>query len=94
MTIVLWKFPQYMHEELLKFAGFVSRNPDLYDALLETEAAHLPTFETTSWTTPVLASVEDYDNHNGEMEKRIVLGSPLSLRSPLFISFVCCMSVW
>jgi len=92
MTIVLWKFPQYMHEELLKFAGFVSRNPDLYDALLETEAAHLPTFETTSWTTPVLASVEDYDNHNGEMEKRIVLGSP-PLLAITFIYFLCMLHV-
>lgn len=88
MTIVLWKFPQYMHEEILKFAGFLSRDPGLYASVLESEAQSLPVYETTSWTTPVLASVEDFTSHQGVKEKRLVLGSP-PVMAITFIYFVC-----
>lgn len=88
MTIVLWKFPQYMHEELLKFAGMVSRNSELYKSVLESEARRLPVYEDTTWTRPVLASVEDFISHQGFEEKRLVLGSP-PIMAITFIYFVC-----
>ncbi len=88
MTIVLWKFPQYMHEELLKFSGFLGRDPGLYESVLESEARRLPIYENTTWTTPVLASVEDFIGPQGFEEKRLVLGSP-PIMAITFVYFVC-----
>ncbi len=91
MTIVLWKFPQYMHEELLKFAGFIGRNPGLYESVLDFESQKLAVYENTTWSTPVLASVEDFTSNPGietVTEKRLVLGSP-PVMAITFIYFVC-----
>lgn len=76
ITLVLWKFPQFMHEEILKFGGTLTRNPTLYDSVLESEKESLPVYDPANWLQPVLASVEDFTNHKGEEESRLVLGSP------------------
>jgi len=76
ITLVLWKFPQFMHEEIPRFFGMVTRDPELYDRIMEWEKERLPAYDPDNWVHPVLASVEDFINHKNEPESRIVLGSP------------------